>query len=130
MIQKVRGKATVSGTQVFEWVKWFQSSKEDITNGEKHNCLTSSGTANDQSTIKKKGGGNVRLIFTKGQNMTEVCAEIKHEVKGNLLRPISKLLERTWYVGKKIVTADDTCVFQYNPNTKSQSLWDWKKHEC
>jgi len=72
----------------------------------------------------------VRKILTEGLDMRKVCAkmvpkELTEEQKQRRVTVCQDLLERQDDILGRVITVDETWVYQYDPETKRQSA-PWK----
>ena len=72
----------------------------------------------------------VRKILTEYLNMRKVCAkmvpkELTEEQKQRRVTICQDLLERQDGILSHVITGDETCVYQYDPEMKRQSA-QWK----
>ena len=138
----------MSRTQIFEWHKRFREGREDVEDDPKSGrpttsrtiervrekvhsdrCLTVRMIADDLSMNSER----VWRIITEDLGMRKVCAKMvprllndgQKENRVQVCQDILKQLEITPDLLSRVVTGDESWIFECNPLTKQQSL-EWK----
>ena len=141
----------MSRSQIFEWHKRFLEGREIVEDDERSGRPVTSSTdenikiineivRNDRrlsvrmmSDITNIDRETIRKILTEDLQMTKVCAKmvpknLTCEQKMNRKDICSDIMERFTddpELVSKIITCDETWIFQYDPETKRQSM-HWK----
>ena len=141
----------MSRSQIFEWHKRFLEGREIVEDDERSGRPVTSSTdenikiineivRNDRrlsvrmmSDITNIDRETIRKILTEDLQMTKVCAKmvpknLTCEQKMNRKDICSDIMERFTddpELISKIITCDETWIFQYDPETKRQSM-HWK----
>ena len=150
MLEKAFGEDTLSRAQVFRWHKTFKEGRENAEDEERSGRPTTAHTTNNAERVKAALNTDRRLsvrliadqtelpksivheIITTELNMRKVCAKLVPKVltehqKQNRILIARDLLDR---VGsepnfmERVVTGDESWVFEYDPETKRQSC-EW-----
>lgn len=148
MLRKVYGGETMSEARVYEWHKRFREGREDVHDDKKTGRpLTSTTEENvekirvivrqdrrmsirliaEQLNIDKE---TVRTILTERLGMRKVCSRMVPRIltddqKQKRVEICSAVLEKIRTSPKfldLVITGDETWVFQYDPETKRQSM--------
>jgi len=148
MLVQVYGDNAMKKTPVYKRVKRFSEGRESVTDEERSGRPATSRTeekiANvcqivrenhrltarsiaEQMNIDRE---TVRKILTEDLGMIKVCAkmvpkELTEEQKQRRVTICQDLLERQDDILGRVVTGDETWVYQYDPETKRQSA-QWK----
>jgi len=144
MLVKVYGDNAMKKTAVYKWVKCFSEGRESVPDEERsgqpatsrteeniakvcqivreNRPLTVRSTA-EQVNINRE---TVRKILTEDLDMRKVCAkvvpkELTEEQKQRRVTICQDLLERQDDILGRVITGDETWVYQYDPETKQQS---------
>lgn len=154
MLKEVFGENVMSRARVFEWHKRFSEGREEVEDDERPGRPVSVKTEEnaqkineivrkdrrlsirmiaDMVNINKE---TVRKILHDELNMTKVCAKmvpknLTQEQKDNRMNICSDIMNRLTEepdLLSKIITCDETWIFQYDPETKCQSM-HWKTPE-
>lgn len=151
MLQNVYGDDCMSRARVFEWHKRFKSGREDVEDDPKSGRPSTSKTADNIDHVNRMVRGDrrltvrmiayelgmnretVRTILTEDLGMRKVCAKMVPKLltadhkdnRTNVCRNILQMIEEEPDFLGKVITGDETWVFQYDPETKRQSL-QWK----
>ena len=141
----------MSRARVFEWHKRFKSGREEVEDDPKPGRPSTSKTADNierVNTLVRRDrrltvrmlayelGMNretVRTILTDNLGMRKVCTKMvpkllsddHKEHRVNVCRNILETIDEEPEFLGKVITGDETWVFQYDPETKRQSL-QWK----
>ena len=151
LLQEVYGDATMSRTRIFEWRKRFREGREDVEDDPKSGRPTTSRTNENVERVREKVRSDRRLtvrmiadelsmnservwrIITEDLGMRKVCAKMvprllndgQKENRVQVCQDILKQLEITPDLLSRVVTGDESWIFEYDPLTKRQSL-KWK----
>jgi len=135
-------------TAAYKWVKPFPEERESVTDQERSGwpatCRTEENTAkvcqivheNRRLTVRSIAEKmnidreTVRMILTEDLDMRKVCTkmipnELTEENKQRRVSICQDLLERQDDILGHVITGDETCVYQYDPETKRQNA-QWK----
>ena len=151
MLKDVYGDQTMSRTRVYEWHKRFTSGRDDVEDDPKPGRPTTS--RNDENIQKVNelvrsdrrmtvrmlaeelglGRESVRTILTEDLGMKKICAKMVPKLlsddqkarRVDLSRDVLEHLEGNPEFLDNVITGDETWVFQYDRETKRQSL-QWK----
>ena len=145
---QVYGNNAMKKTAVYKWVKRFSAVRESVTEEERsgrpatsrteeniakihqivceNSCLTVRSIA-EQVNIDRE---TVRKILTEVLDMRKVCAkmvskELTEEQKQRRVTICQDLLERQDDILGRVITGDETWVYEYDPEMKRQSA-QWK----
>nr|CAH7745967.1 unnamed protein product [Callosobruchus chinensis] len=151
LLKEVFGDNCMSRTRVFEWHKRFSEGREEVEDDERTGRPVTSRIEenikkvneivrkdrrlslrmiSDLSNIDRE---TVRKILHEDLKMTKVCAKMvpknltpeQKENRKNICIDIMQQLEADPGLLEKVVTCDETWIFQYDPETKRQSM-HWK----
>ena len=151
MLHIVYGDDCMSCARVFEWHKRFKSGREDVEDDPKSGRPSTSTTADNIDRENRMVRGDrrltvrmiayelgmnketVRTILTEDLGMRKVCAKMvpklltddHKDIRTNVCRNILQMIEEEPDFLGKVITGDETWVFQYDPETTRQSL-QWK----
>ena len=151
LLQEVYGDATMSRTRIFDWRKRFREGREDVEDDPKSGRPTTSRTNENVERVREKVRSDRRLtvrmiadelsmnservwrIITEDLGMRKVCAKMvprllndgQKENRVQVCQDILKQLEITPDLLSRVVTGDESWIFEYDPLTKRQSL-KWK----
>ena len=151
LLQEVYGDATMSRTRIFEWHKRFREGREDVEDDPKCGRPTTSRTNENVERVREKVRNDCHLtvrmiadelsmnservwkIITEDLGMRKVCAKMvprllndgQKENRVQVCQDILKQLEITPDLLSRVVTSDESWIFEYDPLTKRQSL-EWK----
>ena len=135
-------------TAVYKWVKRFSAVRESVTEEERSGRPATSRTEENIAKIRQIVRENrrltvrsiteqvnidretVRKILTEDIDMRKVCAkmvpnELTEEQKLRRVTICQDMLERQDDILGRVITGDETWVYQYDPETKRQST-QWK----
>lgn len=141
----------MSRARVFEWHKRFASGRTDVEDDPKSGRPTTSRNEENIQKVKKLVRSDrrltvrmlaeelglrresVRLILTEDLGMKKICAKMVPKLlsddqkarRVDLSRDVLEQLEGNPEFLDNVITGDETWVFQYDPETKRQSL-QWK----
>ena len=141
----------MSRTRIFEWHKRFREGREDVKDDRRSGRPTASRTNENVERVREKVRSDRRLtvemiadelnmnsermwrIITEDLGMRKVCAKMVPRFpndgqKKNCVKvhqDILKQLEITPDLLSRVVTGDESWIFEYDPLTKRQSL-EWK----
>ena len=135
-------------TGVYKWVKRFSEGRGSVTDEERSGRPVTSRTEENIAKVRQVLRENrrltvrsiaeqvnidretVRKILTEDLDMRKVCAkmvpkELTEEQKQRRATVSQDLLERQDDILGRVITGDETWVYQYDPETKRQSA-QWK----
>lgn len=141
----------MSRARVFEWHKRFASGRTDLEDDPRSGRPTTSRNEENIQKVKKLVRSDrrltvrmlaeelglrresVRLILTEDLGMKKICAKMVPKLlsddqkarRVDLSRDVLEQLEGNPEFLDNVITGDETWVFQYDPETKRQSL-QWK----
>jgi len=144
MLVQVYGDNVMKKTAVYKWVARFSEGRESVTDEERSGRPATNRTEEnivkirqilrenrrlavrniaEQVNIDRK---TVRKISTEDLDMRKVCAktvpnELTEEQKQRRVTICQDLMERQGDILGCASTGDETCVYQYDPETKRQS---------
>ena len=147
-LQEVYGDAMMSRTWIFEWHKRFREGREDVEDDPRSGRPTTSRTNENVERVREKVHSDCRLtvrmiadelnmngervwrIITEDLGMRKVCAKMvprllndgQKENRVQVCQGILKQLEITPDLLSRVVTGDESWIFEYDPLTKWQSL--------
>ena len=150
-LQEVYEEATMSRTRIFEWHKRFREGREDVEDDPRSGRPTTSRTNEIVERVREKVRSDRRLtvrmiadelnmnservwrIITQDLGIRKVCAKMvprllkdgQKENRVQVCQDILKQLEITPDLLSRVVTSDESGIFEYDPLTKRQSL-EWK----
>jgi [histone H3]-lysine36 N-dimethyltransferase SETMAR len=150
-LKTVYGSDCLSRTQIFEWYKRFKDGREsfedDERSGRPRTSITDSNVEKVKEVIRKDrrlgvraiaelthiNRESVRRILVEELDMKKVCAKMvprlltpeQKECRMNISADILESIERDPNFLERVVTCDETWIFQYDPETKRQSM-HWK----
>ena len=150
-LQEVYGGATMSRTRIFEWHKRFREGREDVEDDPRSGRPTTSRTNENVERVREKVRSDRRLtvrmiadelnmnservwrIIREDLGMRKVFAKLVPRLlndgqKENCVQvclDIVKQLEITPDLLSRVVTGDESWIFEYDSLTKQQSL-EWK----
>ena len=142
MLVQVYGDNAMKKTAVYKWMKRFSEGRESVTDEERSGWPATSRTEENIAKIRQIVRENrqltvrsiaeqvnidretVRKILT--EDMRKVCAkmvskELTEEQKQRRVTICQDLLERQDDILGRVITGDETWVYQYDPETKRQS---------
>jgi histone-lysine N-methyltransferase SETMAR len=151
MLKEVFGDNYMSCARVFEWHRRFSEGREEVEEDERPGRFVSSRTDKniqkineivqkdrrlgirmiaDMVNINKE---TVRQILHDNLNMTKVCAKLvpknlfqeQKDNRKNICCDVMERLKAEPDLLTHVITCDETWIFQYNPETKRQSM-HWK----
>ena len=138
----------MSRTRIFEWHKRFREGREDVEDDPRSGRLTTSRTNENVERVREKVRSDRRLtvrmiadelnmnservwrIITEDLGTRKVCAKMvprllndgQKENRVQVCQDILKPLEITPDLLSRVVTGDESWIFEYDPLTKRQSL--------
>jgi len=135
-------------TAVYKWVKRFSEGRESVTDEERSGWPATSRTEENNAKVHQIVCENCRLtvrsiaeqvntdretvrkILNEDLDMRKVCAkmvtkQLTEEQKQRRVTICQDLLERQNDILGRVITGDETWVYQYDPETKRQSA-QWK----
>jgi len=144
MLMQVYGDNAMKKTAVYKWVKRFSEGRESVTDEERSGWPTTSRTEENNTKIRQIvhensrltvrsiaeqvniDGEIVRKILTEDLDMRKVCVkmvpkELTEDQKQRRVTICQDLLERQDDIFGRVITGDETWVYQYNSETKRQS---------
>jgi len=148
MLVQVYGDNATKKTAVYKWVKRFSEGRESVTHEERSGWPATSRSEENIAKIRQIvcenllltvrsiaeqeniGREKVRKILTEDLDIRKVCAkmvpkEFTKEQKQRRVTICQDLLERQDDILGRVITGDETWIYQYDPKTKQQSA-QWK----
>ncbi|KAL4098417.1 hypothetical protein QTP88_023036 [Uroleucon formosanum] len=151
LLTEVYGDSVLSRPRVFEWHKRFREGREEVEDNQRVVRPCSSKTNDNISKINEIvrkdrrlsirmiaemvniDKETVRQILHDELNMTKICAKmvpknltLEHkDGRRQICVDILEQMENERDLLKKVITCDETWIFQYDPETKRQSM-HWK----
>ena len=151
MLQEVYGDETMSRSRVFEWHKRFKEGREDVEDDSRSGRPSTSRTADNVERVKQMVRGDRRLtvrmiadeleinrdsvwkIITEDLGMRKICAKMvpklldddQKERRVEVCQDILEHLQTEPDLLQRVITGDESWIFEYDPETKRQSL-QWK----
>ena len=148
----VYGSATMSRARVFEWCKRFRKRRESLSDDEKSGRPRTSLTAVNSEKVREMmladrrvsvryiaeqldmNRESVRSIIRNEMHMTKVCSRMvpriltddQKQYRVQVCESIKSKITNTPDYLNYVITGDETWVFQYDPETKRQSI-QWKR---
>lgn len=151
LIQEAYGLDALSRTQVFEWHKRFRGGLEEVEDKQREGRPQNPETENivaqieaiiredPRQTVRRIGEAvgisksNAHRIMTEDLGMSRVCCRwvprlLTIQMKDNRVACCNENLNRRFHEGldflNRIITGDETWLYFYDPETKSQSsIW-------
>jgi len=151
LLQQVYGDETMSRSRVFEWHKRFREGRQDVEDDPRSGRPSTSRTDANVERVRQAVRGDRRMtvrliaseldmnrdsvwkIITEDLGMRKICAKmvpklLTDEQKDRRLQVCKDILERLDTepdLLRRVITGDESWVFEYDPETKRQSL-QWK----
>lgn len=151
MLKEVYGEESLSRARVFEWYKRFREGREDVNDDERPGRPSTSRTDENinkiNEIVRKDRRLSIRMIaemvnidketarqiLHDNLNMRKVCAKMvprllspdQKENRKRICTDILKEIENNPNFLERVITCDETWIFQYDPETKKQSM-HWK----
>ncbi|KAL4089073.1 hypothetical protein QTP88_024146 [Uroleucon formosanum] len=151
LLTEVYGDSVLSRPRVFEWHKRFREGREEVEDNQRVVRPCSSKTNDNISKINEIvrkdrrlsirmiaemvniDKETVRQILHDELNMTKICAKMvpknltleQKDGRRQICVDILEQMENERDLLKKVITCDETWIFQYDPETKRQSM-HWK----
>lgn len=151
LLRHVYGDATMSRARVFEWHKRFTDGREDTEDnsrtGRPVTCRTEENIERVRHALLKDRRLTVRMIaeelsiskdtvwtiITEDLEMRKVCAKMvpkiltddQKEKRLSNCKDVVERIEKDPTLLARVVTGDESWIFEYDPETKRQSL-QWK----
>ena len=152
MLQEVYGDETMSRSRVFEWHKRFKEGREDVEDDSRSGRPSTSRTADNVESMKQMVRGDRRLtvrmiadelekinrdsvwkIITEDLGMWKICAKMvpklldddQKERRVEVCQDILEHLQTEPDLLQRVITGDESWIFEYDLETKRQSL-QWK----
>ena len=148
LLQEVYGDATMSRTRIFEWHKRFREGREDVEDDPKSGRPTTSRTNENVERVREKVRSDRRLtvrmiadelsmnservwrIITEDLGMRKVCAKMvprllndgQKENRVQVCQDILKQLEITPDLLSRVVTGDESWIFEYDHSPNGRTL--------
>ena len=145
-LQEVYGDATMSRTQIFEWHKRLREGREDVKDDPRSGKPTTSRTNKNVEHVREKVRSDHRFtvrmianelnmnservwrIITNNLGMRKVCAKMVGRLLNDgqkencvqVCQDILKQLEIKPDLLSRVVTSDESWIFEYDPLTKTQ----------
>ena len=141
----------MSHSYVFEWHKWFKEGCKDVEDNSRSGKPSTSRTADNVERVKQMVCGNHWLtvqmiadkleincdnmwkIIMKDLGMQKICAKMvlkfldddQKERHVEVCQDILEHLQTEPDLLQRVITGDESWIFEYDPETKCQSL-QWK----
>ena len=138
----------MSRTRLFEWHRRFKEEREEVKDDHRSGRPSTSKTDENVERVRQKVRGDRHLtvrmiadelgmncervwrIITQDLEMRKICAKIvprllnegQKERRVQVCQDILEQLETEPNLLKRVVTGDESWIFEYNPLTKRQSL--------
>ena len=151
MLQEVYGDEAMSRSRVFDWHRRFKEGREDLDDDPRAGRPSTSKTEENVERVRQVVRGDRRLtvrmiadevgmnhnavweIITEDLGMRKICAKMVPKLLSNdqkdrrkqVCQDIIERLETDPDLLRRVITGDETWVFEYDPETKRQSL-QWK----
>ena len=151
MLQQVYGEETMSRTRAFQWHKRFKERREEVEDDPRSGRPSTSRTANNIERVKQLVCVDRRLmvrmiaeelsinkdtvwrIITENRKMRKVCekmvskllSEDQKQQRVTVCQDIIERLEDDPDLLWRVITGDESWIFEYDPATKRQSH-QWK----
>ena len=151
LLQEVYGDDTMSKTRLFEWHRRFKEGIEEVEDDHRSGRTSTSRTDDNVEPVRRKVRGDCRLtvrmiaceldmnservwrIITEDLGMRKMYAKMvprllnegQKERRVQVCQDILEQLETEPNSLKRVVTGDESWIFEYDPLTKRQSL-EWK----
>jgi len=148
MMNTVYGECLVKRSSFFKWVGRFRSGRDTTEDDERAGRPTTARSAvsvkkieelinsdrrltiRDVAEVTGINRETVRLILTQDLGMSKLCAKIvpknlSDDQKQNRLRVCQDWLANAG-IFSNVITGDETWIYEYDPETKKQSM-EWKK---
>ena len=148
LLQEVYGDNTTSRTCLFEWHRRFKKGREEVEDDLRSGRPSTSRTEENVEHVRQKVQSNCRLtvrmiadelgmnservwrIITEDLGMRKICAKMvprllnegQKERRVQVCQHIVEQLETEPTLLKRVVTGDESWMFEYDPLTKQQSL--------
>ena len=147
MLQEAHGDQAMSRARVFKWHRRFRESEEDMEDKPRSGRLSSSKTDENVEAVRQAVRGDRRLtirmiaeqvgidrqtvwqMITEELRMQKICAKIvpkllSDDQKARRMQVCEDTLQNIQNGPElltKVITGDETWVFEYDPETKRQS---------
>uniref|UniRef100_A0A8C4Q4B9 Mos1 transposase HTH domain-containing protein n=1 Tax=Eptatretus burgeri TaxID=7764 RepID=A0A8C4Q4B9_EPTBU len=151
MLQQVNGEETMSRTCAFEWHKRFKEGREEVEDNPQSGRPSTSRMADNIERVKQMVCADHRLtvrmiaeefsinkdtvwsIISENLEMHKVCAKMvpkllsedQKQQRVTVCEDIIERLEDDPDLLGRVITGDESWIFEYNPKTKRQSR-QWK----
>jgi len=148
MLAQVYGDNAMKKTAVYKWVKRFSEGRESVTDEERSGRPATSRTEENIAKVRQILSENRLLtvrsiaepvnidretvwkILTEDLDMRRMCAkmvpkELTEEKKQRRVTIFQDLLERQDDILGRVITGDETWVYQYDPESKRQ-IAQWR----
>ena len=151
LLQEVYGDDTMSRTRLLEWHRRFKEVREEVEDDHKSGRPSTSRTDENVESVRQKVQSDCRLtvrmiayelgmnsekvwrIVTEDLGKRKICAKMvprllnegQKERHVQVCQDILEQLETEPNLLKRVVTGDESWIFEYDPLTKRQSL-EWK----
>lgn len=151
MLKQVYGDEALSRARVFDWHKRFKEGQEEVEDDARSGRPSTSMTANNIERVRQVlrrdnrltirmiadelsiGKDSVWKIITEELGKRKVCAKMvpkllseeQKQQRVQVCRDILEQLEAEPGLLGRVITGDETWVFEYDPETKRQSM-QWK----
>ena len=151
MLQEVYGDETMSRSRVFEWHKRFKDGREDVEDDSRSGRPSTSRTDDNVERVKQVVRADRRMtvrmiaselginrdtvwkIITEDLGMRKICAKMVPKLLNNdqkqrrveVCEDILQRVETEPDLLERVITGDESWIFEFDPETKRQSL-QWK----
>ena len=147
LLQEVYGDDTISRIHLFQWHRRFKDGREEVEDDHRSGRPSISRTDKNVKRVRSDCRLTVRMIadelgmnservwriITEDLEMRKISAKMvprllnegQKERRVQVCQDILEQLETEPNLLKKVVTGDESWIFEYNPLTKRQSL-EWK----
>ena len=151
LLQEVYGDDTMSRTCLFEWHRRFKEGREEVEDDHRSGRPSTSRTDENVERVRQKvrsdrcltvrmiadelsmNSERISRIITEDLGMTNICAKMvprllnegQKERRVQVCQDILEQLETEPNLPKRVVTGDESWIFESDPLTKRQSL-EWK----
>ena len=151
LLQEVYDDNKMSRTRLFEWHRRFKEGREEVEDDHRSGRPSTNRTDKNVERVRQKVRSDFRLtvrmtadelginservwrIITEDLGMRKICAKIvprllnegQKERRVQVCQDILEQLETELNLLKRVVTGNESWIFEYGPLTKRQSL-EWK----
>ena len=151
LLQEVHGNDKISRTRLFEWHRRFKQGREEVEDDHRSGRPSTSRTDENVERVRQKVRSDRRLtvriiadelgmkseriwrIISEDRWMRKICAKMvprllnvgQKERRVQVCHDVLEQLETQPNLLKRVVTGDESWIFEYDPLTKRQSV-EWK----